>query len=645
MNRLALAILVVCAACGQSVATTTPDDAAVVDAADSGGSDEVAGTDSISAVADLPFLPAVRIGGKWHGAGRDGPCVSGKGWLDGVLACPDGLGDFVVLGRKSGEQGVIVESWMQLSQPVTVTVQVLAVEAEVPLPGATAWISNGFQSWSQSGALALGPEPSEADTEAALAAFGDAETIRDGAALSWWYTAVGGGGQTLVAGVTALQEHKSWAQVWQNPGEKDRIHLRLASGGMAAFKPDHVGTVYSEQWTVQLALTEAGALQDFAAALKPARAAPPPMLGWNSWYEFWDATDEKNLRANFGLAQTALASVTAPAGDWLVLDDAWETAWGDWTPNSKFPSGIDGLAKDVKAQGWHFGVWLAPFLVSSSLPLVTQHPDWFLPGVSYLHLKNGDMKILDVTNPEAAMHLKGVIEQLATWGCEILKIDFLFAGLYEAPRFDGKSTPVQSYRAALQIIRDVADKHGMRLVAVGAPPVPTLEYADGWRSGNDIAVENFGAVWAFLPNELRSFAARIPYCQVIACDVDPPILRAPLPANEVDFGLWTVAFAAGGFFLSDDLQKLPADRLAAGLTATRVNLALGGKLSLPTSIFPDNPPATLASAIFDQISLTTNQIVPQIWNTPDGQRVLMNASDVTATIDGKIVPPHAALAQ
>ena len=342
--------------------------------------------------------------------------------------------------------------------------------------------------------------------------------------------------------------------------------------------------------------------------------------------------------------QAALTGETPAGGKWLVIDDAWQQAWGDWTPNAKFPSGLDGLAKDVHAQGWHFGVWMAPLLVSAKLPLVTQHPDWFLKGTSYTHLKNGEMKILDVTNPAAAAHLTAVVAQLAAWGVEILKIDFLFAGLYEAPRFDGHSTPLQSYRAALQLIRTEADKHGMRLVAVGAPPVPTLEYADGWRSGTDIAVENFGAAWAFVPNQLRALAARLPYCAVIACDVDPPLLRAPLTPAEVDFGLWTVAFAGGGFFLSDDLQKLPQDRLAVGVAARRLQLAMGGQLSWPTSVFPANPPATLSNGIFDLLQGNSTQILPPVWKTPDGQRVVLNAGDVTATIDGLTVPPHSAVA-
>ncbi len=639
MRRLAIAVLAVCAACGQAT-SAGPSDATTVDAS----------TDATPASVDKSFLPTVRIAGVWRGAGRDGTCVQVD---SATISCPAGPGVSATRHLNApclsatNSMGGCSQVWVTAELTQTATIEALAVEAAVGVgpTEARGWISNGFQSWSQSGALAIGLEPSEADTEAALAAFGDAETIRDGAALSWWYTAVGGADTVFYAAVTQPKQYKAWAQVWHAEGDDGtHVNARLASGGTGPGLTAPANTTLTgETWTFGFG-HGVQALDGLAKALKPNHAFPPPMLGWNSWYEFWDSTDEKSARANFALAKTALAPITAPAGQWLVIDDSWQKAWGDWTPNAKFPSGIDGLAKDVKAQGWHFGVWMAPFLVSDKLDLVKQHPDWFLPGVAYLHLKNGSMKILDVTNPDAAAHLKGVIEQLATWGCEILKIDFLFAGLYEAPRFDGKSTPIQSYRAALQIIRDVADQHGTRLVAVGAPPVPTLEYCDGWRSGTDIAVENFGPSWAFLPNQLRDFAARIPYCQVIACDVDPPVLRAPLPPNEVDFGLWTVAFAAGGYFLSDDLQKLPADRLAPGVDAKRLNLAMGGKLSLPTSIFPDNPPTTLGNAIMDQIALTTTQIVPPIWNTPDGQRVLMNASDVTATIDGHIVQPHSALA-
>lgn len=624
-------------ACGGS-SDAGLDAVAATDAAD------MADSESDSGQTDAPspegvFLPVVRLGGTWRGGGRDGPCAEEA---DGGASCPAGAGIRVHRSLKEG-----LSAWVELSVPATV--EALALETEVQLEGITSWISNGFQSWSQSGALAIGSEPTAEDTHAALTAYGDLETIRDGAAVSWWYTAVGGGADTWLAWVAKPLAEKAWVQVWRDAGTQNRVRVRLGSGGTGPRMLLPAGTrVDGELWqTAWKHEDQTGAIDAMAQSLRDARgggSAPLPLLGWNSWYELWDSTTEADARANLSAAQTALDPLPAPAGRWLVVDDAWQTAWGDWTPNTKFPSGLAGLSKDVRAAGWHFGVWLAPFLVDADLALVKQHPDWFLPGVTFYHLKNGEMRVLDVTHPAAAAHLTGVIEQLATWGVELIKIDFLFAALLEAPRHDGKSTALSSYRAGLQMIRNVATKHGMRVVAVGAPPVPTLEFADGWRSGTDIAVENFGAVWAFVPNQLRALAARIPYCAAIACDVDPPILRAPLTAAEVDFGLWIVALAGGGYFLSDDLQVLPKERLAAGLTARTLSLALSGKVARPTSLFPANPPATLSSAIFDQIALTTTQIVPQVWKTADGQRVVLNAADVTATIDGLVVPPHSAVA-
>jgi hypothetical protein len=168
-----------------------------------------------------------------------------------------------------------------------------------------------------------------------------------------------------------------------------------------------------------------------------------------------------------------------------------------------------------------------------------------------------------------------------------------------------------------------------------------LEYADGWRSGGDIAVENFGVVWPFLPNQLRSLAARLPYCQVIACDVDPPILRT-LPVNEVEFGLWTVAFAGGGLFLSDNLEVLPPDRLAPGTDTKLAALALSGQIATPQSMFPPNPPPTLSSALADTIAQESTAVLPVTWNLQGGQQVLMNPGDVTLTVGTRTVPPHSA---
>lgn len=70
----------------------------------------------------------------------------------------------------------------------------------------------------------------------------------------------------------------------------------------------------------------------------------------------------------------------------LVLDDGWfgqrdntNSGLGDWFPNkSKFPFGVDGIARAVNASGLKFGIWVEPEMISQDSELYRAHPDWCL---------------------------------------------------------------------------------------------------------------------------------------------------------------------------------------------------------------------------------------------------------------------------
>ena len=59
------------------------------------------------------------------------------------------------------------------------------------------------------------------------------------------------------------------------------------------------------------------------------------------------------------------------------------------------------------------------------------------------------MLVLDPTHPEAAEYMRGFIQQIVGWGYRLLKIDFLFAGTYPGPRYDG-STAMEGLRVVLR---------------------------------------------------------------------------------------------------------------------------------------------------------------------------------------------------
>lgn len=579
----------------------------------------------------LALLPAVKLAGAWHGAGRDGACRVDAG----VVACPAGDAGEV---RITGQLPAIKASFVAAT---AVTVEALALEGEATLRGATAFLSNGFQSWSQSGVVALGPPTPDDVLDAALRRRGDDEVLREGKELSWGYTYVGGGASTLFAGATTASVLRPWVTASRASG--DAVSVRMAAGGAGEAVPVAASaTLDGETFRVELGSDLPGMLQRHAQAITSRRAtvqvAAP--AGWNSWYQLWDTVDEVAVRENAKRIRATLGDRAPQSGALrIVVDDGWQLAWGDWDPNTKFPSGLSGLAKDLAQDGFTMGVWMAPLLAAEKSKVFTDHPTWFLPDAVYQHAKNGAMHVLDVTNPEAAAHLAEVVTRIVSWGYGLLKIDFLFAGTYEAKRAE-PMTGMQAYDRALAIIRKAAGESTI-LLAVGSPPVPTMAHVDGWRVGPDIALETSDVAWAYVPSQARTLAARHHLCAVTLCDADPVMLRK-LARDEVDAGGFVVAFGGGGLFLSDDLRKLPDERATWGIDVVRARHAVSGVPSVPEDLFPDSPPATLSNVIVDIVTKKSSHVLPRVWRMPDGVRVGWNAGDDERTIGGVVVPGHAA---
>lgn len=515
-------------------------------------------------------------------------------------------------------------------------VQGLRLDVHIPaIPADAQWWSQGFQSWSQSGPLTLRDDFASAEDLKEMADIGDKEVMRSGAAASWWGTVVGRGDAGAFGLALSADRWKSWAEVRRAPD--GGVDLRLWSGAQEAVPAQAGIAVPGELFRIYAGDQLTQALLAFGDAL-PRRKADPE-AGWNSWYQLWDSVTEPVFLANAASA-TALLQPVAVANKRklrVVLDDGWQVAWGDWRAGSKFPSGLAKVAEKVGAGGAELGLWLAPLLVDAKLPIAQQHPDWFVKDVVYAHLMHGDMKVLDVTQPDARAYRTQELKDLRAQGVTLFKIDFLFAATWTGQRH-AQVTGMQAYHLALQAIRSAVGEDAV-LLAVGAPPLGTVGMADAWRYGPDIALQPFGAQFLFLPSELRTLSVRWPYCKAILCDADPAILR-DMSAEEVGFGAGTVMATGGGWWLSDDLTVLPAERRAWGATPAWGAAALSGTPAVPEPLFAPSAGAQLGGALKDYLTKKSTQDMPVLWRLPNGARLAFNPRDTEAQVGATSVPAH-----
>ncbi|HYC57816.1 MAG TPA: glycoside hydrolase family 36 protein [Candidatus Binatia bacterium] len=585
---------------------------------------------------EAALLPAICIDGVWHRASAG----SGQATEPGTWRFSIG---------EHGDVDVITDVPTFVLRFVATAerdFQGVGLEGTAWVPGAHAWLSNGFHSWSQTGVITLGAQPQPEDLQTALLQRGDAEVVRGGSELSWWMTWIGSEHANLFAGALTAARFRSWVTAWLT--EQETVGLRIACGGSGESIRMRAGEgIVSERFHIEAGRDLHAILRRYADALPSRRrtVVHAPRAGWNSWYGLWDdGVTEDAVLENARLARPILERIVSSNVEPLhiVIDDGWQQQWGDWQTNDKFPAGLAGVCSSLAQQGFATGLWLAPLLAHENSRVATQHPDWFVEGAEYLHGKRGRMLILDVTRSDVAEHLACVIRSVLDAGIRFLKLDFLFAGTFEGRRARN-ATGMEAYAQAMKILRKAAGD--TFVLAVGAPMLGTFEYADSYRIGFDIALEKVGNIgigpsWPFIANQARSLAARWHLGHATLCDADPVLLRE-LPAAEVEAGAWMPALAGGAFFLSDHLPALPDER-RAWLTPSPVALALSSRPSAPERLYPDNPPDELRNAVVDHFLGRCDQRVPSVWHTADGRRVVVNVADEEAVVEGTRIQRHCA---
>lgn len=226
-----------------------------------------------------------------------------------------------------------------------------------------------------------------------------------------------------------------------------------------------------------------------------------PIKGWCSYYAFGTNINETKILDQIEVFKKN----NLTKFEYILLDEGWNTAWGDWLQydKHKFPSGLKRFTNKIKTLGFKPGIWLAPLLVSPHAQIVASHPDWFVQKnstfVEGLQMTQFDRYLpfqkymLDIQNKKVQKYLDQVLSfLLRDCGFELIKLDFLYANHF-APNRTTKDADMDLNAFLLRIKKKYPNVYTL---GCGCPMIPAIGAVDGMRIG---------------PDTLTTYVQRIPW--------------------------------------------------------------------------------------------------------------------------------------
>lgn len=453
------------------------------------------------------------------------------------------------------------------------------LQLEAPASGLRIY-RNGWQSWSptmslggaatdlRSAPTVLSPEPPQ--TQPGRFASDDVGVLFDPAAS-----------RSLLAGCVTARDFLT--QVFVDAPAKSMDVRCVCDEAPAASD----GTLWSERMLVDVVGHPNDQLErygDALATLMGARVPQKTPAGWCSWYYFYTGVTEDDVVRNLRFLEQHRRELPI---DTVQIDDGYQADIGDWLiTNEKFPRGMAWLASEIKKAGYTPGLWLAPFLIAESSKTFAGHPGWVVrdeSGEPVLATNNWQRSNfgLDGSHPDARAWLSDLFRHVCDgWGYDYVKIDFLYAGAIAGQRADPDTTRIRAYRDALAAVREgVGDDRFV--LGCGSLMAPSVGFFDGNRIGPDVAPfwrnlttaeraepsprerrpDDDLSVETAIRNTLqRSWMhgrlwANDPDCLLVRTD------RTKITLDETRTLASVVGLSAGMMLSSDDLDKVPAERL------------------------------------------------------------------------------------
>jgi len=355
---------------------------------------------------------------------------------------------------------------------------------------------------------------------------------------------------------------------------------------------------------------------DAVRRLHHARVSSETPIGWWSWTVYYGAINEGEVLANGDWQAEHLKSL---GYKYFQIDEGYQYARGEYTtPNAtQFPDGLRFVGHHLTGEGLTFGIWTAPFEVTSRAWIYEHHKDWLVRNAKGDPVPLGDvwdqktdvLYALDTTHPGAQEYMRQTYRTLVReWGVRFIKLDFMDTTAIEGYRYRPNTTALEAQRIGLQVIRDAVGEEVI-LDKDGSPMLNPVGLVDTGRISADT-----GHSFERTKNAASGIAARF-YMQRNFFVNDPDAFNVTAThlmenANEqssISLGAAEASIAlsavSGGMYeIGDDMLVLGSekDRLALVENRELLNMAKVGRASTPLDLMTYEPEDGQPSTFFLQ---------------------------------------------
>jgi alpha-galactosidase len=334
--------------------------------------------------------------------------------------------------------------------------------------------------------------------------------------------------------------------------------------------------------------------------LHHARIPGETPIGWWSWTVYYGAINEGEVLSNGDWQAEHLKSL---GYEYFQIDEGYQYARGEFaTPNAtQFPDGLRFVGHHLTGEGLTFGVWTAPFEVTTRAWVYEHHKDWLvhndkgdpIPIGDVWNQKTDVLYALDTTHPGAQEYLRDTYRTLVReWGVRFIKLDFMDTSAIEGYHYRPNTTAMEAQRIGLQVIRDAVGDEVI-LDKDGSPMLNPVGLVDTGRISADT-----GHSFERTKNAASGIAARF-YMQRNFFVDDPDAFnvtathlmehaheRSSISLGAAEASIALSAISGGMYEIGDDMLVLGAekDRLALVENRELLNMAKVGRASTPVDL-------------------------------------------------------------